>query len=83
MKNGIMKRIIATVGAVVCSLCLLAAPVTAFPVQAASPDEGIVSPCADILEWVYAEKDGKMYKRLWNCTRQQWVGDWIYVCDLN
>lgn len=80
MKNKIFNRIIATIGAVACSLCLVAVPETTIPVQAASAEEGI-SPCAEILEWVYATIDGKIYKRLVNCTTQQWVGDWIYVRD--
>lgn len=34
---------------------------------------------ADIYEWRYKIVNGKMYKRLYNCTRNEWVGDWILM----
>lgn len=81
MNNKIARRIIATLGALACSLCLVAVPETTVPVQAAAATEESISPCAEILEWIYAEINGKIYKRLYNCTTQQWAGDWIYVCE--
>jgi len=79
MKNKVMKRIIASVGIATCCLTLTATPVTTLPVQAAAPTDETVDPAAEILEWVYRITDGKVYKRLLNCTTQQWAGPWIYV----
>jgi len=79
MKNGTIKRIIATIGVIASSLCIIAAPVTTLPVEASSSAEESIDPRADILEWVYRETDGKIYKRLMNCETGEWVGDWIYV----
>ena len=31
---------------------------------------------AEILGWRYKIVDGKLYKRLFNYTSQQWVGSW-------
>ena len=36
---------------------------------------------ADILEWRVKIENGKLYKRLYNTSTMEWVGDWIYVCD--
>lgn len=38
-----------------------------------------LQPRADILEWRYKMSNGKMYKRLYNRTKNQWVGDWILM----
>lgn len=64
-----------------CSLSLLfAAPELSISASAATPpgEEGI-APCADSLEWVYEERDHAVYKRLYNTSTGEWVGDWILV----
>lgn len=42
----------------------------------------IVQPRAEILQWVFDIRDNKLYKRLYNTSTGEWVGDWIYVRDL-
>ena len=79
MKNNVFKRILATVSVAACCLSLIAAPATELSVQAAVPTDETASPNAEILEWVYRITDGKIYKRLFNCSTQQWAGEWIYV----
>ena len=32
---------------------------------------------SDILEWRYKIINGRLYKRLYNKTKNKWVGDWI------
>ena len=32
---------------------------------------------SDIIKWGYKSIDGVLYKRQYNYTRQEWVGDWI------
>lgn len=34
---------------------------------------------SDILEWRYKVINGKIYKRLYNLTDHEWIGDWILV----
>lgn len=82
MKNKLFKRISLSLALALCGLSLLGSPATTLPVQAAGGDGGIASPQAEILEWVFATFDGKLYKRLWNTSTGQWAGDWIYVRDL-
>ena len=36
-----------------------------------------VSPRADIIEWRYKFENGKFYKRQYNCTRDEWIGNWV------
>lgn len=37
----------------------------------------VQNPRGDKIEWVYQLIDGKYYKRLYNYTTNEWVGDWI------
>lgn len=39
----------------------------------------IISPRADIIEWRYKVDNGKLYKRQYNCTRNEWIGNWVLV----
>lgn len=32
---------------------------------------------ADTIGWKYKSVNGKCYKRLYNYTRQEWIGEWI------
>ena len=82
MKNTTFKRFALALGMAACSLSLLATPVATVPVHAATGSETTVQPRADIIQWIYKEEDGKLYKRLWNGSKAQWIGDWIYVRDL-
>ena len=38
-----------------------------------------ISPQSDIIEWRYKVENGKLYKRLYNCTESKWIGNWILV----
>lgn len=33
-------------------------------------------PFADIIGWRYKSVDGKMYRRLYNYSKQKWMGNW-------
>lgn len=41
-------------------------------------DHSIV-PLKDVLVWRYKTLNGKTYKRLYNSTTKQWIGNWILV----
>jgi hypothetical protein len=85
MKKKNLNRIVAALAIACCSASLLGTPVYA----AEAVDTGIttsndgtgVSTRAAIKQWVYKEENGKIYKRLMNCSTGQWEGDWIYVRD--
>lgn len=38
---------------------------------------GEIVPLADDIRWRYKTENGKVYKRLFNYTKQVWVGSWI------
>jgi hypothetical protein len=55
-----------------------------FPVKAAeniNPANGqtyiSITPAAATIDWRYKVEDGKLYKRLYNYQKQEWVGEWI------
>lgn len=31
----------------------------------------------DIIEWKYKIENGKLYKRLYNASKDEWIGNWI------
>ena len=49
--------------------------------QSAQQNIGAVSPLSDNIVWVYKIKDGKLYKHLYDTSKDMWIGPWIYVCD--
>ncbi len=79
MKNNITKKILAATGILACSLCLVATPAVTLPVEAAAGTEEGINPRSDTYVWIYKEIDGKRYKRLFNNSTQEWVGEWIYI----
>ena len=90
MKSSLLRKVLAGISIAACSFSLVCGPVAATNVQAA-PGNGngngngsseTITPYSDYYEWVYMEKDGKLYKRLLNCTTGEWVSTWIYVRDL-
>ena len=48
-------------------------------VPGASAEETSILMRAPALEWRYKIVDGKLYRRLYNCSTQEWVGDWELV----
>ena len=46
---------------------------------AAKAEETPILMRAPALEWRYKFIDGKLYRRLYNCSTQEWVGDWELV----
>lgn len=77
------KKKLAALGCMAClSLSILSCPVATMSVQAAVPENEAVMPMSDNIEWVYDIVEGKVYKRLFNYSTDNWIGDWIYVCEL-
>ena len=79
-----------TLSALCCSM-FLSLPATASPISdyqesayatACTAVDTSAVPYADGLQWYYQIENGKMYKRLYNTSTGNWVGDWIYVTDV-
>lgn len=84
-----MKNLRKTFYLICCITMLLSCPVTLIPVHAAESSASIpanvsegetIQPRAAIIEWVFLEVDGKMYRRLYNYQTKEWIGDWI-LCE--
>ncbi|UUX34484.1 hypothetical protein [Fundicoccus culcitae] len=60
-------------------LFLLVVPTTTQTVNASEfpMEETVIVPSAAKYEWRYSIINGKLYKRLFNLTTQQWAGQWI------
>lgn len=81
MGNKKLLRKIAAVGGAIClTLTILASPVATMSAQAAPPNNEEASPNYAIIEWRYKIENGKVYRRLYNYTVNNWVGEWEYVC---
>lgn len=76
------KNKLAALGSVVCiALAVLFSPASALPVQAATSQNPAIMPMRDAISWVYKIENKKLYKRLYNHSTYNWIGDWIYVKD--
>lgn len=56
-------------------------PSTFTQVEAASSDtiaEDSVTR-SDNIRWVFKTVDGKLYRRLYNFSTGEWIGDWLFV----
>lgn len=74
------KKLLTLTGIAAFSFAALFSPATTIVAEAS--ESATVTPCADIIEWRFKEEDGKLYRRLYNYTAGEWVGDWEYVRDL-
>lgn len=74
---------LAALGSVICiALAVLVSPASAIPAQAAVSQEETVMPMRDAISWIFKEENNKLYKRLFNYSTSNYIGDWIYVMDL-
>ena len=64
------------------ALSVFFCPIASLPAQAAAPGEATVQPRKDDIEYRFTIIDNKIYKRLFNYSTNEWIGDWIYVCDV-
>ncbi|MEY8523348.1 hypothetical protein AALA90_10005 [Lachnospiraceae bacterium 38-10] len=73
---------------IICSLTILllcpavtvSAQAADTPPQAAPSGEETIQPHAPIIKWVFKEENGIIYRRLYNYSTGEWIGDWI-PCD--
>lgn len=77
------KKKIATLLGIAClGMSALFCPVTSITAEAALPPGETVEPNADIISYRFKEENGKLYRRLFNYTTNEWLGQWEYVRDL-
>lgn len=82
MKHKTVTRKLTMIAAALClSLTILASPIASVPVQAA-PAEDTVMPLSDFIEWRFKIEGTSLYKRLFNYSTSEWIGEWEYVCEV-
>lgn len=79
-----VSKVTVLLGALGIAMSVFFCPVAAIPAQAALPGgESVAEPQRDIVEYRYFIFDGnKVYKRLYNYSTGNWVGEWIFVREL-
>lgn len=78
LSEVIMKKILSFV----LSMTLVAGNslIVTMPVMASgSTDDNLIEPYGDVLVWKKKIINGRLYKRLWNETKNRWETDWILV----
>lgn len=77
------KFILAATTVLTLSLCSLQPAITAAAsgqsCAVEQQSEGAISPRSDAKTWIYKIENSKVYKRLYNASTGEWIGDWIYV----
>lgn len=81
MKQKKISKLVGLIGAACLSLGMFLCPAAALPVQAALP--GMAMPYSDIIEWRLKIEDNIIYRRLYNYSTREWIGDWEYVGELH
>lgn len=79
--SNLKKRFITLAGIACLGMTILLSPVTTLTAEAALPGGEVVSPNADSISYRFKIEDGKLYRRLYNYTTAEWIGDWEYVCE--
>ena len=79
-RTKIAKKLV-TLAGIAClgisALCCPAATITANAVTVTSED-----PRADVFEWRYRTMGTSLFRRLYNVTTSEWVGNWEYVGEI-
>lgn len=79
----ITRKLSLLAGTACLAMLAFVCPAASLPAQAASNAavEATVQPRKDDIRYRFKIEDGKMYKRLYNYSTMEWIGEWIYVCD--
>jgi len=83
MKHINIKKKLVTLFGIACfGITVLFSPIATLEVQAALPSTEGVEPCADVISYRYKEENGKLYRRLFNYTTGEWIGNWEFVANV-
>lgn len=85
MKNKkSFKKLTAAAAAIAFSAALaFGAPVATISAHAMDNSGNTISTRQQIISYVYSIKDNKLYRRLYNYSTCNYIGDWVYVRDLD
>lgn len=84
MSNKKLINQIAAVGGAAClALTILVSPIATMPVQAAPPNNEVSNPQYDVIRWRFKVENGNLYRRLYNYSINNWVGEWEYIGPYN
>ena len=64
------------------ALAVFLCPASTIVAQAATSGTEIAMPCSDNIGYRYFTIGKKVYKQLYNYTKEVWIGDPIFVCEL-
>ncbi|MCM1188865.1 MAG: hypothetical protein NC541_06175 [bacterium] len=76
------SRLLFLLGAAGFALSVFFCPASNLPVQAATSPGTIAQPQKDDIRWRLTIMDNKFYKRLYNYSTCNWIGDWICLGDV-
>ena len=78
MRNFRKKWFTLVLTAAMCLGCMTAVdlPYASAFVPKAKAEEATVSPRSPGIGWRYTTIDGRLYRRLFNYTTQEWIGEW-------
>lgn len=77
------SRLLFLLGAAGFALSVFFCPASNLPVQAATSPGTVAQPQKDDIRYRFTIIDKrKVYKRLYNYSTCNWIGDWIFVCEL-
>lgn len=80
MRKQGKKKLATFFAAAAIALTVSFCPAAAMSAQAAMPpSDSTVVPLKDDIQWVYKVENGKIYRRLYNYSTANWIGEWIYV----
>jgi hypothetical protein len=53
------------------------------PLQAFASATAITQPRAEIIEWRYKVENNKLYRRQYNYSTNEWIGEWEFVGNVS
>lgn len=77
------SRLVFLLGAAGLALSVFLCPASNLPVHAATTPGSTAQPQLDIIEYRYICVNYKVYKRLYNYSTGNWIGDWIFVREIS
>ena len=75
------KALFATLGVSLAVCFLQPVPTVTAAEQCSSTTQydNTIEPQSDALRWIFKIENGKRYRRLYNASTREWIGDWIYI----